>query len=104
MTEIPEGWDYASEGIRRRVLEHTPDMMLVAVHFEQGASAPAHEHPHVQATYVLSGKFEFIIGGEVKTVTAGDTLMIPGNTVHSGVSLEAGELIDCFTPRRDDFL
>lgn len=97
-------WTYASEGIRRRVLEQTPEMMLVAVRFEQGASAPAHEHPHVQASYILSGKFEFTIAGETKTVSAGDTLMIPGHTVHSGVSLEEGELVDCFTPRRDDFL
>jgi len=104
MSEIPEGWTKASEGIRRRVLEHTPEMMLVKVHFEEGASAPEHAHPHVQASYILSGRFEFTIGGQAKIVAAGDTLIIPGNTLHSGRSLEEGELIDCFTPRRDDFL
>jgi len=30
--------------------------------------------------------------------------VIPSEAVHGCVCLEPGELIDCFTPRRDDFL
>lgn len=99
-----QGWTYASEGITRRILEHTPDLMTVAVRLEEGAVAEAHSHPHIQSTYVLSGQYEFTVGDEVKKIGPGDTLMIPGNTIHSGHCIEAGELLDIFTPRRDDFL
>jgi quercetin dioxygenase-like cupin family protein len=29
---------------------------------------------------------------------------VPSGVVHSARALEAGELVDCFTPMREDFL
>ncbi|CAE6930530.1 hypothetical protein ACOMICROBIO_FLGHMIGD_03422 [Vibrio sp. B1FLJ16] len=54
------------EGISRKVLAHSDNMMSVEVHFEEGAIGPMHSHPHEQLTYVLSGEFEFTIGDEKK--------------------------------------
>lgn len=94
----------AGEGVTRRILAHAGKMMAVEVHFVQGAIGPLHNHPHEQLTYVLSGKFEFTIGGETQVVSAGDTLYKQPNVMHGCVCLQEGVLLDTFTPIREDFL
>lgn len=92
------------QGISRKVLAHSDNMMSVEVHFETGAIGAMHSHPHEQLTYVLSGEFEFTIGDEKKIVKTGDTMYKDPNIEHGCVCLEAGVLIDTFTPMRKDFV
>lgn len=94
----------ASEGITRKVLAHSDNMMSVEVHFEEGAVAAMHNHPHEQLTYVLSGEFEFTIGDETQVVKVGDTMYKEPNIMHGCRCLKAGVLLDTFTPTRQDFL
>ncbi|WP_432454655.1 MULTISPECIES: cupin domain-containing protein [unclassified Agarivorans] len=91
-------------GVSRKVLAYSDNIMTVEVHFEKGAIGPMHSHPHEQLTYVMSGAFEFTIGDEVKVVKAGDTMYKQPNIEHGCVCLEAGVLIDNFTPMRKDFV
>lgn len=91
-------------GVTRQVLAKNPDLMLVAFRFEAGAEGQQHNHPHVQATYVEAGRFAFRVDGVEHNLGAGDSLIIPSQTRHRCVCLEAGTLIDTFTPRRADFL
>lgn len=43
-----------------------------------------HKHAyHTENLYVVSGKGEFTVGGETKTIKKGDYLTIPKNTSHS---------------------
>ena len=91
-------------GVSRKILAYSDNIMTVEVHFEQGAIGPIHTHPHEQLTYVLSGKFEFTIGSETKIVSSGDTLYKEPNIMHGCVCLEAGILLDNFTPMRKDFI
>ncbi|MDO1583058.1 cupin domain-containing protein [Rhizobium oryzicola] len=95
---------YPDPGVTRRVLAESPELMVVSFQFETGAEGKLHQHPHVQSTYVARGKFRFFRGSETHELNVGDSLVIPGNVQHGCECLEAGELIDCFTPRRDDFL
>lgn len=93
------------ENVTRQVLCDHPDMMVVAFRFgAQGATGDLHDHPHVQSTYVESGRFRFTLGEEEREVAQGDSFVIPSNQTHGCVCLEPGTLVDCFTPRRDDFL
>lgn len=92
------------EGVSRKVLAHSDNMMAVEVYFQTGAVGPMHSHPHEQLTYVLSGEFEFTIGDETKIVKAGDTLYKSPNIEHGCVCLSAGTLLDNFTPMRKDFV
>lgn len=92
------------DGVSRKVLAYSENIMTVEVHFEKGAIGAMHNHPHEQITYVLSGKFEFTIGDETKIVEAGDTLYKEPEIMHGCVCLEAGVLLDNFTPMRKDFV
>jgi len=95
----------ADPGVTRQVLADHPELMVVAFRFkEQGAEGKLHNHPHIQSTFVESGRFVFTIGDEKSEVGPGDSFVIPTNIVHGCVCLEPGTLIDSFTPRRDDFL
>ena len=91
-------------GVSRKILAYNEQMMLVEVHFEKGGIGTAHTHPHVQCTYVLSGAFRFTIDGKDVEVKAGDTIVFPSNILHGTVCLEAGALVDIFTPMRADFI
>lgn len=92
-------------GVTRQVLADHPDLMMVAFKFaEQGAEGKLHHHPHIQSTFVKSGRFVFSVDGTETEVGPGDSFVIPTNAVHGCVCVEPGTLIDCFTPRRDDFL
>jgi len=95
----------ADPGVTRQVLSENEQMMVVAFRFaKEGAEGKLHNHPHVQSTYVKSGRFRFTMEGEDFEVGPGDSFVIPSNAVHGCVCLEPGTLIDGFTPRRDDFL
>ncbi|MFK7746127.1 MAG: cupin domain-containing protein [Roseobacter sp.] len=93
------------EGVTRQVMADHPDLMVVAFRFDAaGAIGALHDHVHVQSTYVEQGRFRFTIGDEQKVVGPGDSFVIPSGVSHGCVCLEPGTLVDCFTPRRDDFL
>lgn len=94
----------AGEGVVRRVLAYSDDMMAVENTFETEAVGTLHSHPHTQITYVVSGAFQFTIGGETKVVRAGDTLLKENGIEHGCTCLEKGVLLDIFTPMRKDFV
>ncbi len=91
-------------GVVRRVLAYSGDVMTVENHFEKGAVGTLHHHPHTQITYVVSGRFEFEIDGEKHIVEKGDTLLKTDSVEHGCVCLEEGILLDIFTPYREDFV
>ena len=97
-------WIDLGGGVRRRMLCHDKDLMMVEVAFEKGAVGAMHSHPHIQVSLVASGKFELDIGGEKRVLSAGDSYRVPADVVHGAVALEPGVLIDTFTPHREDFL
>ena len=93
------------DNVTRQVLSDHPDLMVVAFRFAaEGAIGALHDHPHVQSTYVESGRFRFTLGEESRDVGPGDSFVVRSGQTHGCVCLEPGTLVDCFTPRRDDFL
>lgn len=91
-------------GSTRRVLLHQPQLMLVEFVFEKGAIGALHSHPHVQSSYVAAGRFEVTIGDETQILETGGAFIVPSGVTHGVKALEAGTLIDSFTPARADFL
>ena len=97
-------WETAGEGVRRKVLCYSRDVMLVRVVFEAGAVGPAHSHPHLQCSLVESGVFDITIAGRTERLRTGDSYFVPANAIHGAVAVEAGTLVDAFTPMREDFV
>lgn len=97
-------WESAGEGIVRQIMGYNDNLMMVKVKFETGAIGTPHTHPHTQTTYVASGVFEFTTDGETKIVRPGDCVYMKPGILHGCICLEAGVLIDTFSPMREDFL
>ncbi|MDP3257250.1 MAG: cupin domain-containing protein [Bosea sp. (in: a-proteobacteria)] len=97
-------WEPTEPGVKRKIMAYGPDLMVVRVVFEAGAVGKAHQHPHRQACYVESGVFDVTIDGQTQRLSAGDTFFVPADLVHGVTAVEAGQLIDSFTPMRSEFL
>ncbi len=97
-------WQEMDKGIRRKIMAWDDRLMVVKVEFQVGAIGQLHQHHHTQITHIESGVFEVEIGDEKKILKGGDAFYIPPNIMHGAVCLEAGVLIDVFSPMREDFI
>ena len=93
-----------TDGIERQVLGHGPKVMGVHVWFQTGAVGETHSHHHAQMAYVVCGVFDVTVGEETRTLKAGDSFYVPPHVSHGAICREAGELIDVFSPWREDIL
>ena len=93
-----------SPGTERRVVAYNDQLMAVEVRFAAGAVGAVHTHPHTQCSYVLSGSFRYTVAGEETLLETGDSIVVPSGEPHGTVCVEAGVLLDIFTPCREDFL
>lgn len=100
--ELP--WEPLNEGVSRQIFGYDVQVMMVKVSFEAGAVGALHAHPHSQTSYVASGKFEVEIDGQKKDLSAGDGYFIAPDLMHGVKCIEAGVLVDAFSPVREDFL
>ena len=91
-------------GLSRKVLAHGGTLMIVKLMIDKGVVGPLHQHIHEQTTYILKGKIEFTLEDKKIICNAGDSLYIAPNLMHGITCLEDGELLDIFTPMREDFL
>ncbi len=82
---------------------HSETMTFSYWEVEQGATLPAHAHPHEQITTVLEGRFEMTVGGETRILEPGAVAVIPGNVSHWGKALTPCRIMDVFQPPRDDY-
>ena len=54
---------------------------------------------------MLAGAFEAEVGGVKTRIGVGEAFIVPPNTLHGMVALEANSLLlDQFSPPRDDYL
>ncbi len=97
-------WVDAEPGLRRRILTAQGGLMLMEVDFAAGAAGYAHSHLHEQISYCLRGRFEYTVAGRVTVLGVGDSIYVPPNARHGATALDAGGLLDVFTPLRTDLL
>ena len=104
ITDKDVQWEETAPGMKRKIMAWDERMMLVRVEFEKGAVGTLHSHPHTQISHVEKGSFEVEIAGEKQVLKAGDVFYVPPHAIHGAVCLEAGVLIDVFSPMREDFI
>jgi len=90
-------------GLSRQVLAYTDQLMLVRHLMEGGWVGAKHSHPHEQLVYVISGHIQFSAGGDFFEARTGDSFVVPGGVEHRAQAIEDSEVLDVFTPSREDY-
>lgn len=98
-----EGMSIPEPGLRRQVMSYSPSIMLVRHTMIAGWVGARHSHPHEQMVYIVRGRIRFEHPGGVFDVGAGDSFLVPGNVEHQASALEESEVLDIFTPMREDY-
>lgn len=90
-------------GLLRQVLAYNAKLMLVRHQMKNGWKGALHSHPHDQLVYVVSGRLRFRGDSKSFEIAAGDSFVVPGNTEHQAEALEDSQVLDVFTPYREDY-
>lgn len=91
-------------GVDFVVLAIGKDTMVAKMLYKSTDFVPFHKHPNEQSGYVITGKYKLKFGGEEFLLSEGDSYSIPSNAEHSIEIIEAGEVVDVFSPIRQDYL
>ena len=68
-----------------------------------GGQVPWHCHPNEEAYLVLEGSPQLALGDEVRVLSAGDCVYIPGGTYHQLTNLSGvpARFVYCYAPAGD---
>jgi len=91
-------------GVYFVVLSIGKDTMVAKMLYKATDFIPFHKHPNQQSGYVISGRYRLKFGREEYSLSEGDTYSIPVDVEHSIEIIEAGEVVDVFSPIRQDYL
>jgi quercetin dioxygenase-like cupin family protein len=91
-------------GMIRQVLAYNEKLMLIRHYFDKGWVGTKHSHPHEQLVYLIKGKLRIEIAGRKPfEVKAGESFVVDGGLDHQAWALEDCEVLDVFTPVREDY-
>lgn len=90
-------------GLKRQVMSFSPAMMLVRHTMEKGWVGTKHSHPHEQLVYIIKGHIRFEYPGGTFDAHAGDSFLVPGGVEHQASASADSEVLDIFTPMREDY-
>ncbi len=91
-------------GVVRTIKGYIDDLMVVNLKWKKGMEGAVHTHPHRQCMYVIKGSFEANIDGEKQVLDAGECMYVEADVPHGLIALDDGEILDIFTPMREDFV
>lgn len=91
------------EGVRLTPLSTGEQMSAQWFEIAPGAVVPEHDHPHEQFGIVYRGELTFIVDGEARSVSAGETFTIPGGEPHAAENRGETRVLgmDVFSPPRE---
>ena len=92
------------KGVDIELLSNGQKSMITKMNYKIGDQVPFHKHPNEQAGYVISGKIRIQFANNDQVLIPGDSYVISENVDHSIEVIEAGEVIDVFTPPREDYI
>src|ERR1041384_8074484 len=83
---------------------HTAAMTIARLHIKKGGVVPEHKHVHEQVAHVERGALKFIVAGHDQVLRAGQSLVLPSMVPHAVEALEDTDVLDTFTPVRQDWV
>ncbi len=91
-------------GMVRQVLAHHEKLMMIRHFFDKDWVGAKHSHPHEQLVYVVKGRIRIEIAGKTPfEVCTGESFVVDGGIDHQAWALEDSEVLDVFTPMREDY-
>ena len=98
-----DGFEQLTPSISRQAV-HGETMTIARFRLRKGTHVEEHAHQNEQVATVLSGKMRFLLGEEEHVVGAGETIVLPPNVPHAADVLEDSDVLDAFSPVRDDWI
>ena len=98
-----QGMTSPEPGLKRQVMSFSPAMMLVRHTMVKGWVGTKHSHPHEQLVYIIKGGIRFEYPAGTFEARAGDSFLVPGGVEHQAMAFEDSEVLDIFTPMREDY-
>ncbi|MBD3254912.1 MAG: cupin domain-containing protein [Candidatus Lokiarchaeota archaeon] len=93
------------KGIFRKTLTYNNDVMLCHFILEKGSEIPLHNHEAHQIGYVIKGKIKFETDSRDKFIAReGDSYVFDSSEKHGAKILETAEVIEVFSPAREDYM
>jgi quercetin dioxygenase-like cupin family protein len=91
-------------GIDLVLLSHGPESMVTKMLYKKGDNPLLHKHPNEQSGYVISGRYRVVFGNNDQLIGPGDSYTIPRDVNHRFEIIEPDEVLDFFSPPRNDYL
>ena len=79
-------------------------VMVNHVRLAAGTEVPEHAHPEEQITVVLKGRLLLTLEGVEVELGPGDAALVPAGAKHAALAREETELLDVFSPVRQDLV
>ncbi|MEZ9057841.1 cupin domain-containing protein [Vibrio pelagius] len=87
-------WEDLGNGLRRKVVSLTKDLMAVHLCFDKGTVGAVYDHKvQEQIGYVVKGSFEVEVDGNKQILSAGDAFMAHHHLENGAKSLEHGSVL-----------
>ena len=93
----------ALPGIYRKTLIYNDNMMLCYFTLKKNSIVPLHSHKECQIGYVIKGKLQFFTKNKEFMAVEGDSYVFESNEKHGANIIEDSEVIDVFSPSREDY-
>ena len=94
----------ALDGIYRKTLTYNESVMLCHFVLEKDAKIPLHNHEAHQIGYVITGKVKFLSETRENFIAeAGDSYVFDSWEKHGAEIIETAEVIEVFSPTREDY-
>ncbi|MBC7812807.1 MAG: cupin domain-containing protein [Burkholderiales bacterium] len=90
-------------GVYRRTMATTDEAMVCEFFLERETLIQEHSHLNDQVGYVVYGKVEVTIGGEMRVCHPGDSYAVPGGVNHSRRAVVDSLVVDIFSPPMNDY-
>ena len=98
------GYITAAEGVERKTLIYGEKTLMTEFLLKKGGQLPMHSHPHEQTGYLVKGRIRLFIGSDEHDVEPGDSWCIPGDVEHGVTVIEDSQVVEVFSPVREDYL
>ena len=77
--------------------------MVTKMLYAEGDEVAQHVHANEQAGYIVSARIGLTVDGREHELGPCDSYAIPKNLPHSLTVLSPGEVVNVFTPPREDY-